>query len=201
MRRTKEEAEGTRKKLLKTGLKVFREKSYAATRLSDIAKAAGVTRGAIYHHFGSKSEMFKAIAIEHRDMFTKLFEDLNRNENDNPVDALKKMVSSIFEKLDNDKYFRYFMEIMAKTDMKKEIPEIAEIFGNNKFEGHNNLVTMIERGKEKGLIRKDLDTSLFAFFIISSLFGIMTVWLDKKNNIKIKDESEKLVGFIFSAVR
>ena len=61
MRRTKEDAELTRQALLKAAIKVFSKQGYAATRLEDIAKTAGVTRGAVYHHFGGKSELFAEI--------------------------------------------------------------------------------------------------------------------------------------------
>jgi TetR/AcrR family acrAB operon transcriptional repressor len=49
MRRTKEDAEQTRQDLLDAALTIFSKKGYTATRLEDIAKVAGVTRGAIYH--------------------------------------------------------------------------------------------------------------------------------------------------------
>ena len=61
MRRTKEEAEQTRQDLLDAALTVFSQKGYTATRLEDVARAAGVTRGAIYHHFGSKAELYSAL--------------------------------------------------------------------------------------------------------------------------------------------
>ncbi|MCL4562239.1 MAG: TetR family transcriptional regulator, partial [Chloroflexi bacterium] len=58
MRRTKEEAAETRDLLLKSALSVFSQKGYSATTLGDVARAAGVTRGAIYWHFGSKAELY-----------------------------------------------------------------------------------------------------------------------------------------------
>ena len=61
MRRTKEDAELTRQALLKAAIKVFSQQGYAATRLDDIAEAARVTRGAVYHHFGGKAELFAEI--------------------------------------------------------------------------------------------------------------------------------------------
>ena len=64
MRRTKEEAEATRAKLLKTALSVFSAKGYAATTLDDVAKAAKVTRGAIYWHFKSKADLYNTLIQE-----------------------------------------------------------------------------------------------------------------------------------------
>lgn len=61
MKRTKEEAEQTRQDLLNAALTILNRKGFEATRLEDIAQEAGVTRAAIYHHFGSKVELFFAL--------------------------------------------------------------------------------------------------------------------------------------------
>ena len=61
MKRTKEEAAVTRENLLQAGLVVFGRKGYDAATLEDVAHEAGVTRGAIYWHFGSKTELFNAL--------------------------------------------------------------------------------------------------------------------------------------------
>ena len=61
MRRTKEDAELTRQAVLDAALQVMSRRGYAGTRLEDIARAAKVTRGAIYHHFPGKPELFAAL--------------------------------------------------------------------------------------------------------------------------------------------
>ena len=65
MRRTKEEAAITREQLLKKALAVFSKKGYAATTLQNIAHEADVTRGAIYHHFGGKAELYNTLIREY----------------------------------------------------------------------------------------------------------------------------------------
>ncbi len=71
-RRTKEEALETRNRLLDAAETVFHEKGVAHTPLAEIAKAAGVTRGAIYWHFKDKAELFEAMM----DRVTLPLEDL-----------------------------------------------------------------------------------------------------------------------------
>ena len=62
MRRTKAEAEQTRHDILKAALILFDEQGYVQTNLSDIARKAEVTRGAIYWHFDNKEQIVAALA-------------------------------------------------------------------------------------------------------------------------------------------
>src|SRR5258706_330493 len=60
-RRTKEEAQETRNRLIDAAERVFQEKGVAHASLEEIAAAAEVTRGAIYWHFKDKAELFDAM--------------------------------------------------------------------------------------------------------------------------------------------
>lgn len=53
----------TRDALLVAGRTAFAERGYAGSRLADIAGAAGLTTGAFYRHFASKSEFFAALFV------------------------------------------------------------------------------------------------------------------------------------------
>jgi TetR/AcrR family acrAB operon transcriptional repressor len=60
-RRTKQEAEETRGRILDAAEAVFHERGVAHASLEDVAAAAKVTRGAIYWHFKDKAELFDAM--------------------------------------------------------------------------------------------------------------------------------------------
>ena len=53
-RRTNEQAQQTREKILEGALNVFSEKGFSRSTLGDIAKRIGMTRGAVYWHFKDK---------------------------------------------------------------------------------------------------------------------------------------------------
>ena len=61
---TKEEAEKTRQAILDAALDVFYAKGYSAATLNDVAKKAGVTRGAVYWHFKDKADLLLVLYNE-----------------------------------------------------------------------------------------------------------------------------------------
>lgn len=61
VRRTKTEALETRNRLLDAAERLFQAKGVSGTTLADIATAAGATRGAVYHHFRDKADLFNAM--------------------------------------------------------------------------------------------------------------------------------------------
>ncbi|MCK7626081.1 TetR/AcrR family transcriptional regulator [Streptomyces sp. RS10V-4] len=57
-------AENTRGTLLDTGLRLFTERDYAAVSAEELVRTAGLTRGALYHHFNGKPGLFEAVFEE-----------------------------------------------------------------------------------------------------------------------------------------
>jgi AcrR family transcriptional regulator len=56
-----QQGEATRQALLQAARRLFGERGYAATPLDEITHAANVTKGALYHHFDGKQELFAAV--------------------------------------------------------------------------------------------------------------------------------------------
>jgi len=79
MRRTKAEAEETRNSIISAAELVFFEKGVSNATLEDVAKAAGVTRGAIYWHFSNKTDLFlelyNSVPMPQEDMIAREIEE------------------------------------------------------------------------------------------------------------------------------
>lgn len=64
VRRTRAAMEETRATLLVTAREVFSERGYADTSMDDLTAQAGLTRGALYHHFGDKKGLLAALVTQ-----------------------------------------------------------------------------------------------------------------------------------------
>lgn len=68
----KKSKEIRQKEILEAALEVFVKKGYNATRMDDLVKATGLSKGAIYWHFSSKHELFMALIEHWMDQFAPL---------------------------------------------------------------------------------------------------------------------------------
>lgn len=75
----------TRERLLSAAADVFAQRGYDGTRVADIARAAGVSNGALYAHFGSKAELLVAALRVHG---KRLLAELFAADPDRPVTEL-----------------------------------------------------------------------------------------------------------------
>ena len=90
------QSEATRAKLVRAGRKLFGKRGYADVGTEEIVRAAGVTRGALYHQFADKRELFAAVF---EDTETALIAEVGRNSAgiDDPVEALRCVFLGWFE--------------------------------------------------------------------------------------------------------
>ncbi|ANL67348.1 TetR family transcriptional regulator protein [Rhizobium phaseoli] len=73
-RSNRERTEQTRRALVDAGRRLFVEKGYAETATPEIVAAAGVTRGALYHHFEDKKALFQAVIASEAQAVAKSIE-------------------------------------------------------------------------------------------------------------------------------
>lgn len=81
-----------RERLLDTALTLIRAKGYAATTVDDLCTAAGVTKGAFFHHFRSKDDLGAAAADHWAAVTARLFADAPYHQ---PTDPLARVLAYI----------------------------------------------------------------------------------------------------------
>jgi len=84
-----QQSEATRRELLAAARGLFADRGYGGVGTEEIVRAAGVTRGALYHHFSGKQDLFRAV---YEEIEQELVEQIAAVavEAANPVDALRK---------------------------------------------------------------------------------------------------------------
>lgn len=92
MKRTHAEALQTKQAIINAARKIFTQRGFAKATLSDIAREANVTRGAIYWHFDDKSELLSALLEDEAtrvNIYTTLRQAVEDNQRD-PLGTLKR---------------------------------------------------------------------------------------------------------------
>lgn len=106
-RKTKAEAEQTRHRIVASARQVFSRAGVTNTSLEEVAREAGVTRGAVYWHFKNKADLFLAVRAETGRLF--------RIDRAGPGDALQRLERALLEalqRLGDDPAARASYEVM-----------------------------------------------------------------------------------------
>ena len=129
MRRTKAEAAETRCSILCAAEQLFFEKGVANSALDEIAAAAGVTRGAIYWHFASKSDLFLELynAAQLPRVNMAEVDDIETDEVD-AFHAIEKIACDWLNELASDRHRQRLLSILLRTNFTEEFqPVMAEL--------------------------------------------------------------------------
>ena len=159
VRKTKEEAENTRKELIQAARTVFHQCGVSCSTLEKIAKEAGVTRGAVYWHFKDKAELFFAMR---EDVFIPMVERtdsfLLSESYDNPLDAIEASLKEFFRVLDDCSVVREVFEIMiSRCEYVDEFASVQVEVGRPAQEFLRKIELVYQRAADKGMLREGLD--------------------------------------------
>lgn len=127
MRRTKEQAEQTRSAILLAAEQLFLEKGVAHSTLEQIAKAAGVTRGAVYWHFQNKAHLFHEMLNQVRLPPEQLTERLYGCADGDALLSLRDLCIEAIANLARDpQKLRIFTILLHRCEFTAELRETEE---------------------------------------------------------------------------
>jgi TetR/AcrR family transcriptional regulator, acrAB operon repressor len=189
MRRTKEDAEQTRQSLLNAALEVFSQKGFDAARLEDVAEVAGVTRGAIYHHFGGKAELFYAL-IDEAEISGSGSVQRAIAEGGGMLDISRRVIVYGLELLEKDSRYRraselYLLNLGASPELARYQQERREQMAQPVQE----IAGYIRIGQAQGEVSADLDPATAAKAFLAYQTGLNFIWLLNPALISIEREA------------
>ncbi|QBD76388.1 TetR family transcriptional regulator [Ktedonosporobacter rubrisoli] len=188
IRKTKEEAALTRESVLQAALRVFSRQGYAASTLEDIAREAGVTRGAIYWHFQGKAELYQTLLAQGSQKPLQLLDEVSSAAL-SPTEMLRRLFIRLLEDIEEDETFQAITEL---TLFKSE-PGIVDAQGEGlaqKYQGTQafaqQLAQILHRGIDAGELRADLDIQVTSLAFTALLNGVLLVWLQSAKTFSLK---------------
>ncbi|MCL2524680.1 MAG: TetR family transcriptional regulator [Betaproteobacteria bacterium] len=158
-RKTKEEAEKTRKDIIDAARRVFHQCGVGRSTLDGIARAAGVTRGAIYWHFADKAALFFAMR---EDVFTPLTARtdalLFAERFSDPIDAIEASLNEFFRVLEDCPVVREVFEIMIlRCEYVEEFAGVEQEVKRPAYAFLEKIESRYQLAAARGTLRRGLD--------------------------------------------
>lgn len=196
VRKTKEEAEKTRKEIIESARAVFHRCGVSRSTLETIAKEAGVTRGAIYWHFKDKAELFFAMR---EDVFAPMVERtdsfLLSEKYGNPLDAIEASVKEFFRVLDDCSVVREVFEIMiSRCEYVDEFASVQEEVGRPAQEFLEKMERVYRSAADKGMLRKGLDPLMAARDTWAFTSGLLHLLLGCRNGSDLAQQIPQMIS-------
>ena len=179
MRRTKQESERTRQRILAAARKVFARQGVTRTTFEEIAAAAGVTRGAIYWHFADKTELFFAMREQAAvPMIDQIDLALLRADGSDPLAEVERFLDGILDSLENDAAARQTFQIMGfKCEYVGELDRELALHRSRCSELVSKLTQIYGRARRAEQLRVGLSPSMAALDTCSFVIGLTRLWL------------------------
>lgn len=175
----------TRKQIIETAFLLFLKKGFKAVKLSDIERAAKITRGTFYYHFTNKEEVLK----EGLHAYYMLL-NTKRTEEFEQITTLKEYVTLTIRKLTDihnysaKTFNSEIPEILCLSLMVEVIalfPEFKKVVLTSKMLRLSKLEQLILNAKKAGELRNDVETSILAKNLLNIGVGVINYLLMRQD--------------------
>ena len=195
VRKTKEDAELTRKRIIDAARAVFLTRGVSRSTLEHIASQANVTRGAVYWHFKNKTEIFHAIRDQ---VFLPLIDRMDDTLSiENDADALMQIEKSLCDTINelnaNTEMRQTYEIMMMKCEYVEEFSTVLEQILDNCSSITSKFEYAYERAKAQNILSVTqapralaLDTHLF-------FSGLLHMWVKDTDGTKFRYQANELI--------
>jgi len=166
----------TRRRLLDAAVRTFARLGYDRASMDEIASEAGLTKGALYWHFASKIELFKAIMAEQRAREIREMPDAPRifREAATPEEAWETMILALIEDLGqhSDWVWLIFEFLTSSRD-----EEIRQLMLTGSSDINNRLISQFEELKTMGKLPEDVSPEFLTAYWAMLVNGLGVIFL------------------------
>jgi AcrR family transcriptional regulator len=153
--------------LLEAALAVFSQRGFRSTRLDDVADAAGVTKGAIYHYFDTKEELLLSVIEHYQSLAFGRVEEALANPALSASERIEQVIKNLFRA--NEQRNRLLLALLIRG-IAHEVPRVHDRWlREGPVRLWNLLASLVEQGKRSGEFRVDADGEVAARILISGL--------------------------------
>ncbi|MBA8500687.1 multidrug efflux transporter transcriptional repressor AcrR [Escherichia fergusonii] len=196
-RKTKQQALETRQHILDVALRLFSQQGVSSTSLAEIAKAAGVTRGAIYWHFKNKSDLFSEIWELSESSIGELELEYQAKFPDDPLSVLREILVYILEAIVTEERRRLLMEIIFhKCEFVGEMAVVQQAQRNLCVESYDRIEQTLRHCITAKMLPEDLLTRRAAIIMRGYISGLMESWLFAPQAFDLKKEARDYVAVL-----
>ncbi len=158
--------------ILAAALETFVEHGYAATKLEDVAKRAGVTKGTLYIYFESKEALFKAVVRENVVPLLATAEQLAGDRSADPELLLRQLVTAWWEAMGPSGLGGLPKLVISEAT---NFPELAQFWYDEVVRrGRQIFAEVLRRGMERGVFRT-VDVDLAVRMILAPVL-MAAIW-------------------------
>lgn len=188
MRRTKEDAEKTRRKIVEVALQLFSSNGYTNTTLAKIATEAGFSRGPIYWHFNNKDELFEEVLSFSQQPLADLINQA-RSELEHPLSAIHEFAEQWLRLLVDNRWHRQSFEILLnKTELTSTMERTLKRERKLTRDVVSVLTNLVMQAQQQQLISHRHGADELGLLCYTYLMGITQTWLFSPRLFKLERE-------------
>ncbi|MFL9924577.1 TetR family transcriptional regulator [Herbaspirillum lusitanum] len=193
-RSTKEEALETRARILDAAEQVFHERGVSHTSLADVAKAADVTRGAIYWHFKNKSDLFDAMCERVRlPMEAIMEENADQRVTDPLGEFIKGGVFVLKQAVTDPRCRKVFDIIFNKCEFVDHDDPILVRQRECHMQGMFRMEQILNNAISRGQLPPNLNVRRACLMAHAVFSGLLTDWFFSPTSFDLAEEAENLL--------
>ena len=153
--------------ILEAALTEFVERGYAATRLDDIARRAGLTKAGMYLYFENKDQLFKAVVREHlQPIFADQVQMVETHEG-SMRELLERVIRARWKYVVDSPLSGLVKMLMAEANA---FPDLARHYHDEVIAPSQALIAgIVRKGSEQGEFRSDLDPAIVARLAVAPI--------------------------------